>query len=178
MTVPNSRTNWIIRIGCFLSGLGFVALAPYLWRTAYEIGLPVTPGPSRLWQITAIIALAIGALLLFAGAEYRNPWRRLRRFMNTDNVTIALMAGLMLALGSFTYFVLNERLAKSCWRGPFEWTMVVSCPFYAILTIVAWVVTAALVVLVYFGAVHHPILRALGGSQRGLLADDTDDEYI
>lgn len=178
MTITRTRSSWFTRIGCILSGLGLVGLSPYLWRTAYEIGLPVTAGPSRLWQIVAVLVLGIGAFLLYAGVEYRRPWRWLRRFLNTDNVMIAVMAVIMLALGTFAYFVLNGRLAAACWQGSFEWMRLVSCPFYIGVTALAWVFTALIGVLVYFGAVHHPILRVLASNQRGLLADDADDEYL
>lgn len=175
MTVSRSRSNWFIRIGCFLAGFVLIALAPYLWRTAHGIGAPVTAEPSRPWQIATVLVLILGGFLLYAASEYRNPWRRFRRFLNTDNVTLAIMTGVMLALGSFAYFVLNERLAAACWREPFAWFSLLRCPFYIVVTVLVWVVTAALGVFVYFGAVHHPILRAIGNGQRSPLADDIDE---
>lgn len=175
MIAPRIPNSWPIRIGFFITGLGFIGVAPFLWRVAEEAAAPISSEASLSWQIASIASAAFGTLLVFAGVEYANPWKQFRRRLNTDNVTLAVMLGCLLALGSFAYFVLNERVAATCWRGPFEWMFVLSCPFYVIATVVAWVVTVAIGVLVYFGAVHHPILRALGSSQRSLIADDSDE---
>ncbi len=178
MTASSLRSAWFIRIGCFLAGLILVGITPYLWRTAEETGFPITPEPSRIWQIAAVLSLVTGGFLLWIGAEYRNPWQRLRRFMKRgDNGLLITSALLLTACGSLAYFVLNERFLAACWYGPFAWVLLVSCPIYAVLTLVAWLVTIILALLLYFGAVHHPILRLLGGGQRSLLADDPD-EYL
>lgn len=178
MTFPRIGNPWFIRVGCFLAGFAFAALTPFLWRRAEDIGLALATEPVLSWRIAAGLSLALGFFLMWASIEFSNPWRRLRRFLNSgDNWLLIGTAAAAIALGAFTYFVLNERLAAACWRGPFEWIFVVSCPFFFVLTVIAWAVTVVLGVLVYFGAIHHPIVRLLGDGQRGLLADDTD-EYL
>lgn len=176
MPVPRTPNSWPIRIGFIATGLAFVGLAPLLWRIAEEVAAPVSAEASLSWQIASIASVALGALLVFAGAEFPNPWRRFLSFLRSgDNAILLGTALAATGLGTIVYFVLYDRFAAACWRGPFEWLSIAACPFYGILMLACGGCAILLGVLLYFGAVHHPVLRWYASKQREPYIEDSDD---
>jgi hypothetical protein len=165
-----------MRISFIAIGLAFVALAPFLWRVASDTAFPVSAEASLGWRIASIASASLGTLFVWAGVEFPNPWRRLWRFVGTSDNAMLMGTGLAAAsLGGVNYFIIYERFALACWRGPFEWLSVLACPFYAILMLATGGCAIVLGILLYFGAVHHPILRWYGGNQREPRIEDSDE---
>lgn len=164
-----SGNSWLSRAAFCLAGFVVVGFVPLLGRFAGEACEPsLFAFPCFGWSAAALASLAIGFGLMCLGYSYRRPWRRVQRWLHGDGVTVIVMVALTLGFGTVAY-LMKDLVIDYCWK-QFSW----SCLLYGGLDFVFWLLTAVFALCFYFGVVHHPILRMIGG-QRSMLSDDTDE---